>query len=194
MTDPGGSEVPESGLKRWARKTIAIAKTIGWSGVGAIVAVLALILTVMQQQSFRLDKRAWVTTSRFQVQRLGSETTFMGFFENSGETPARYVIATSGCRYEKPMSQEFDDFDAKQPEMAATQFASVVVIAPGGKYDGSIECARHEKDRKDPLYLYGVVTYSDIYDQKHRTDYCNWYTPEMKKLLTACSDFNRLVY
>jgi hypothetical protein len=94
-------------------------------------------------------------------------------FKNSGETPARKAkINVGSCASKKGIPSGFAFPPAPGPE-------PVVVIAPkGGAQDSfpipNAVLADIETEHAD-LIVYGEITYDDVFDKSHRTEFCAQY-------------------
>lgn len=115
------------------------------------------------------------------------ETDFVVLnIKNYGSTPAKDVTVTSSWKtqpfpYQLPQNFEYPDLKGHLPP-SLDLIKSKVVIHPGQEWKSKI--AVHDvspfidaSKQKVMLFLYGHVDYSDIYDQKHRTDFCYVYEP-----------------
>ncbi|HEU0118131.1 MAG TPA: hypothetical protein VFR09_05810 [Alphaproteobacteria bacterium] len=118
--------------------------------------------------------------------------------KNYGATPAQHV-ASQATWIGIPKSFVLDK-TYKYPTLASgnNDFTSESIIFPGQEYISEIQVKdvsvfKHAFAQENDFYLYGYISYKDIYNQKRTTNFCyrggfgdNGY------YLTPCPDYNNV--
>jgi hypothetical protein len=152
-------------------------------------------------EASRNDQRAWVGimgnvrpgnyTDRLFL-TFGSRTTFSIPMGNSGKSPAlkvRFLSKVDSYRTDIPFHTNYE-----QPIV----FHSVTVIQPGASTivptaPITVPVTQAAIDSVTGghaiLYLYGIVTYEDIFKRPHRTTFCMYLLPSLDTL-ASCSTYN----
>jgi len=150
----------------------------------------------------RLDKRAWVGLNKFASPSLddggtkkyikeGSRPVFRVFITNFGKTPARNMqnlidgrALLKGAPFE--------------PDYRLEGTVSNSVLSPGAEGIMDTNPPPHPLTAKQVeafttgeqvLYVYGKITYDDIFDVKHETTFCGYLASDLASFIT-CSTYN----
>ena len=170
--------------KRYWERQIRVSKWLNWITVGGGIVALGGLIAVyaqlqMMKTSLRTTERAWVTIQGPKLQAplaIGEIPSVYVRIQNSGRSPAlkvklRHSFGMPDMLAEGPMPPE---------EPPSTDDESSSVIAPG-EYQISIvpfgsplteEYLAHLKKGESTVFTYGTVTYFDIFDVKHQTNFC----------------------
>jgi hypothetical protein len=193
---------PDSG-PNWARRGI-----LTQAGLAAVI-LLALGLVYLKlddmhasingatdelRASTLLDQRAWIAPVEIDAPVIaGSPVSINIKVVNSGKTFARKIKTLPHCLIFRPPSA---------PDMAAmesqedTQSSALFFIAPGQQYTwpaaatgeglpkGVFDAIQAGQTR---LFIYGKITYDDIFKRHHRVAYCYVYEPKTSRWTEAAS-------
>lgn len=132
----------------------------------------------------RLDQRAWlaVTTITGEAPQAGQRFNVKIIVTNTGKTFAKNVRVSSFSR-SVPRDQPVPNF-AEEVEAGNVRIGedrSVGIMAPNATYtsplitEGGISAATTEDFRRGRtiLYIFGRITYDDIFDCPHWTTFCS---------------------
>lgn len=181
-----------SGSQRW---------TTIFTGVIAVATVIYAVvssrqLAVMHQQleNSQLDQRAWVGPVEAIMPKAGEKPEpHLGVkIMNSGKTPARRLLTKISTQYlpaEAEFAPSYKDNSVKpgvsviQPGMRINLFslATLGVMTPQ-EIDGV-------RTGRNILYLYGLITYEDIFGRPHSTRFCLYLQSDLSGF-NACSTYN----
>lgn len=168
-TDRPKESPVDRAVRRTAYATIAL----------AITSVLTICVLWNQLSEMRLENRAWVGVDGLISFDFKASPNFSVPFDvtNTGKTPALDVTmrATSKSR---PKGEKFTaTYSAPYSETP-----SVSVIQPQmhtilPTLPGPVTTAQYDSVKDGPyiLYVYGNITYKDIYKHAHETDFCVMY-------------------
>jgi hypothetical protein len=152
---------------------------------------------------FHLDQRAWVglvegSPARFKdgnasvYVKEGENTQFFFLVGNSGKTPAlktTFKITAAVLASDAPFVAKYE-----KPVSAPT----VGVVQPGVKFPLNTLPSRGiaTKEHIDALksgkwiyYIYGIISYEDVFERKHQTSFCVYLTPSLDQML-SCGSYN----
>jgi hypothetical protein len=145
------------------------------------------------QEAMRLDQRAWIVWAGTEgIPELDKPWTIRTHFTNSGRTPAKNVKVNCALRTAKADSAL--DFRVVQTDPTPT------IIAPN---DATTHCVLNpltvEKVTQEALnvfsrkeiiiFIYGFVTYDDIFRKPHWVIFCHAMEPDGKSWI-ACKTHN----
>ena len=156
------------------------------------------------QEQSRLDQRAWIGgveatpppftdgTSRVYIKE-GERIPIIGIvIINSGKTPARKIKTVQQMR-------AFANNIFKPVYVSDSPIKkSISVLHPGGRdtlpitpFDIIItkEMINEIRSGKIVLYIYGKITYEDIFGRGHRTTFCHFIDKDMKAIAN-CDTYN----
>ena len=141
-----------------------------------------------------LDQRAWIAPVEIDAPVVaGSPVSINIKVVNSGKTFARKIKTLPHCLIFRPPSA---------PDMAAmeaqddTQASALFFIAPGQQYTwpaaatgeglpkGVFDAIQAGQTR---LFIYGKITYDDIFKKHHRIAYCYVYEPKTSRWTEAAN-------
>ncbi len=154
-------------------------------------------------ENFRLDQRAWVgpihvilpeyVANGKQVYIKEGQPMKIGVFvANSGKTPALKVKNNFATRFLKA-GDEFDPNDhIKKPSIQASS-----VLQPGMNFSlKPLPEGNSSKSDVDDLtsgryilYMFGLITYEDIFGRPHTSKFCLSLSPDLQTF-TSCSIYN----
>ncbi len=145
------------------------------------------------RESFRVDERAWVGIGEpiKTPFKLGSQPYFGFFIVNTGKTPALnvwHVIKAKSYPKGEPFKPVYDPF-SKNP--------SLTPMFPGAKHSTITTTTHpiyqtdldHLGSGSDILYVYGIITYMDIFKVRHETHFCEYLLPNLSDF-AACKTYN----
>jgi hypothetical protein len=144
-------------------------------------------------ESSRLDQRAWVGPVDIVVSKLelGSPMELKVIIENSGKTPA---LNTTIFVRAKTLMKESDFIAAYE---TTDKNRSNYVIQPGVKTHVILDMQEKIiqshvdilKSGDEILYVYGKLSYDDIFNRSHETTFCSYLATDLKSI-TACRTNN----
>lgn len=182
----------------WKRPT---SWNIIFNGILALTTVFLGCIAYQQLKSSNLDQRAWVGPTSFihpgggaVYFREGSQPSFGVVITNNGKTPARN-IRVKIQRNTFPKGTPFDAkyFDEGGPESTAVLFPNQTFNLTTGSEARPLTARLVEMITTEEfiLYVYGMVTYEDVFGVKHRTTFCGYLTPDLTTFKT-CSTYNEI--
>jgi len=157
------------------------------------------------QEQSRLDQRAWVGATEMNppsfkdgditvyIKEGEKNTSFGVNIVNSGKTPARKVKNKQKITA-YPANAKFIPF---YPPINEREM-SVSVIQPGmksilyfGLFDDPLtkEQINSFREGENILYIYGEITYEDVFGKKHRTTFCSYLDKTLSKTF-QCQTYN----
>ena len=153
-------------------------------------------------KNFRMDERSWIGIEGFSPSPLVPNQKFVasGKVTNSGKTPALDVKITTTTHFsDEPVniakyarSPERDKGKGK-PRSVAVFFPGMVKYAIGGS-DFPLPQTAIERITKTGgegkfVYIFGEITYKDIFGEAHLTTFCFLYDPPNKDF-DPCETYN----
>ena len=153
---------------------------------------------------FHQDQRAWVgpiaafppmylVDGRQVYIKVGEKPLFGFSISNSGKTPARNLTAIiAGHAY--PSTQKFAPYYLPKPKNPGT----VGMLFPGIKMDVPTDPNTDVADTfhtglltsgKSIFYIYGKISYSDVFNKPHTTRFCSYVDKDLESL-TMCNTYN----
>ena len=143
--------------------------------------------------SIRLEQRAWVGVKHMRWRRefkKGEKLEAVISVENTGRTPALDVIVKKGSGTVYPTKKILS-----RPVRGET---ALIVIAPNNSFaslrtvsEGLTETdIRLLKSGERSVYVYGTITYLDIFKRTHKTGFCGFYTEDAFPALEFCRTMN----
>lgn len=148
----------------------------------------------IMQSNIRLEQRAWVGPVEAIMPKAGEKPEpHLGVkIMNSGKTPARRLLTKISTQYlpaEAEFAPSYKDDSVKpgvsviQPGMRINLFslATLGVMTPQ-EIDGV-------RTGRNILYLYGLITYEDIFGRPHSTRFCLYLQSDLSGF-SACSTYN----
>jgi hypothetical protein len=149
------------------------------------------------QDTTRLDQRAWVATNGIRAVPPveGQKFVVNVTVKNTGKTFARR-LSVSCCTRSAPVEMELLDFAQEIADMEQGRDRSVALLAPGGTYDGGStselgirkDIADDFRDGKTKVFIFGKITYWDVFECEHWTTYCSIFSAAGG--LEVCREFN----
>ncbi len=152
------------------RTTVAV---LAW-----LTSILALVMTGIQSRATEVAteraQRAWVTVDHSDLGNLlntSAPTLGMVFLKNSGPSPASNV---------RPTVRFVISYSTAPPwQLDRVHEVSVGIIGPGGTGSSAARLKPPSRDDvaaigsgKAHLFLYGIVTYDDIFGKSRWTKFC----------------------
>jgi len=188
--------VERSGMSRaefWTvflNAAIAIATLGGW-----FVAFKALRDT---QEATRIDERAWFGLTDPQhspkVEGGKEQQLWSITFTNSGKTPARDVVLTSGSVV---TNRPFASLGLPRA-LVGNPTIRAGAVQPGGRRVLPVmvpaltdQAVAAINDGSATLYVFGVVKYADVFQATHETDFCLIYDVAAISF-SPCETFNTM--
>lgn len=143
--------------------------------------------------SIRLEQRAWVGVKRMTWKgelKKGEKLEAVILVENTGRTPALDVIVKKGSGTLYPTK--------KLLSLPVRGEMVMIVIAPNNRFpslrtisEGLSEAdIRLLKSGERPVYVYGTITYLDIFKRTHKTGFCGFYNEDAFPGLEFCRTMN----
>lgn len=143
----------------------------------------------------RLEQRAWVGITIIKMRtefRPEEPIRFEVRVENTGITPALCIVVKKIVSSDPPNENTIDaPIDEPEP--------TKIVISPRNAFSGltkpirltekEVEVVRKKRAR---IYVFGTIHYRDIFDRKHKTTYCTFYTAEHHPNVEFCPWFNHM--
>ncbi len=149
-----------------------------------IQAEASLNATIAQSQ---LDQRAWVGAKAMELSVFAADKPITGvaLISNSGKTFALDTVIRVWIhpftkrvnQLPKPMLKEVSPM-----VIFPNQETLIFVSTPEAPQEADIAAIR---DKKIILYLYGKITYLDVFRKPHTTEFCGFF--DGKKNFTACT-------
>ena len=131
---------------------------------------------VTAQRAFVYPKS--ITKECFGPRRLKVATEFVEWvftpeWENSGATPTKRGLShVSWKRFPKGSGPETIQFGDQWPA-AGKRELSRIFVAPKTSISGlPVTISVHELRSGDPCFVWGWIEYDDIFDQRHRSEFC----------------------
>jgi hypothetical protein len=167
----------------------------------AVLAAIAIIqVTVMRQgmRQDRINQRAWVATAGIQASPpvAGNKFIVKVIVKNTGKTFARRVTVSCYTRA-APVEVGLLNFAQIVSDMERqAQGRSVALLAPDGTYGGGSssetgidkDTANDFIEGKTRIFIFGKITYTDVFDCEHWTTYCSILSASGG--LEVCEQFN----
>lgn len=167
-----------------------------FNGIVAMFTAATCLVTYWQYTAQLVDQRAWVGVVAPVVPelRVGERAIFSVRIMNSGKTPARKVLSHVGVRF---MSKD-KPLDILYQEPPPTQ--SHTILSPNMQMDISNpnpdpkkifteDRVNNVKNGNEVVYLYGKISYEDIFGYSHCRTFCVYLSPDFK-LNYACKVYN----
>ena len=147
------------------------------------------------EKAMRLDQRAWVGPVRISPFELRPEEVIPTIFiivRNSGKTPSMGMTSATAMQFVNP-GQSFEPILNKAPTPAP-----VDIIQPNGELylpvdlgttrlnDAAINRLR---SGESTLYVFGEITYSDVFGRAHFNRFCMFVAHDLKTL-NSCATYN----
>jgi hypothetical protein len=200
-TDANRDE-PGNGDKHWLDYATGV-----FAFIAAIGAILAAIFSGWQawiaSDTERRQLRAYVSFSTTNpIKMTSSEVTMV--IDNFGETPAKDVQIWSSWEF-VPFGQDLPaDFQfLVKPPCGGTavdqkMLPGPITIFPKNSYStygfhcpfDLVDLTRAERNEVS-AFTYGFISYFDVFDEKHRTNFCYLWYPAIKKAL-FCNRHNEV--
>lgn len=201
---PGGSSTAtvhqenngQSKRSCWKRPTTW---NITFNGILALTTVFLGCIAYQQLKSSNLDQRAWVGPTSFihpvgesVYFREGSQPSFGVVITNNGRTPARNLHVM----IQRQTFPKGTPFDAKYSDEGGPE--STAVLFPNQTFNLTTKPESRPLTARQvemittgefTLYVFGMVTYEDVFGIKHRTTFCGYLTPDLTAFQT-CSTYN----
>jgi hypothetical protein len=149
------------------------------------------------RETREIENRAYVVVKGIELLRapikLGEPNEGFVTYVNTGSTPARNVSFRSVARFIVPPLPNPPPLENLDPERAG----SLIVAAPGVELRGSTSPFKVDEDQfvtdladgKKTMFIYGVIKYTDIFDEVHETQFCGFYIPGIRSF-RICPTFN----
>lgn len=129
----------------------------------------------------RLDQRAWVGVKELHLTEALTANKHIEFVvevQNMGKTPGLNVTTRTQFSMDPPIDLKSIDLLGvdlgNRVVPPGTESYPSIVVFPGDRVLTEEEVAVLKK-RKTPLYLFGLITYEDIFGEFHRTRFCGVY-------------------
>ena len=145
--------------------------------------------------NIRLDQRAWVgvQSMRFKGERqLNQKLEVEIIVHNTGKTPGRDVMVKKTGGIVPQPTQKIIDAMSFEPETTS-------VILPSNTFSSlyNIGMTLSEADIKllegnTALYVFGVITYRDIFQRNHKTYFCGFYNRQEFPAIEFCPALNAM--
>lgn len=171
-----------------------------WSAVVGIAAIIQIFITIAQWQvmekTLKVDQRAWLTIRQSMLNSMlavGENPSFYMRVQNSGKSPAMKVRS----RVTFGIFESLPDGPIPPEHQIAGEVSSSL-IAPGeymrrpGELPTplTVETMEKLKIKQLSVFTYGTISYSDIFDNEHRTIFC-FFLPDISKTdLSPCQKWN----
>lgn len=155
-----------------------------FTGVAAFVAGLQWRVMHRQIAYIRLDQRAWVavTSITSNSPQIGQQFGAKIVVKNTGKTFARNLRVSCFSRL-APKEKTMNFSQIVEQEEALAKNRSVGVLAPDAVYgsgvsgEGTITQESFDRFRAgEILYIFGRVSYEDVFHRPHWTTYCSYIT------------------
>lgn len=131
-------------------------------------------------RQFHQDQRAWVNVVRESMDEIKEEKpiSFKVDITNSGRTPARKAIIES---YVTVADHDIPSEDELMRGAQQETPNSVGVLAPGVSFSapseittGAVLPVKAKLGSSGYIYIWGKITYQDVFTRKHETEYCGY--------------------
>jgi hypothetical protein len=164
----------------------------------------ARLATQATVDAFRLDQRAWVGPIEMGINdppiRTGSRLVATVVLTNSGKTPALHLYAlTSIYVFSKDvvLTPRYKVDKTDQPSYSVLQpgMKELITTLPVETVSGSGAGVLSSGDFEDIqsgkyiVYVYGKITYRDVFQREHTTKFCGFLNRNMTTL-RACKTYN----
>jgi len=146
----------------------------------------------------RNDQRAWVGTKAFAVKTLKeNEPLYVEVtITNTGRTPG-FIRSQCSTVYASYSAIDVDKF-ARSTERSCPPTESTGTLFPGEEYFIPIYTTKSlsksdvvaAKSETLFIYAFGEITYSDVFERSHKTDWCGVYSPKENRF-TACREHHQ---
>jgi hypothetical protein len=145
-------------------------------------------------EAFRLGQRAWVGVKGIRLKgerKEGERLEAVIIVENTGRTPALEVVVQKAVSAAYPTKEAL-----RQPVKGGK---AIFVLAPNNNFLSlktvteslsETDLRALESEKRGVFYLYGIITYKDIFDRRHETGFCAFYVKEAYPALEFCSTLN----
>jgi hypothetical protein len=150
------------------------------SGVVALIAVIGLWLT---RKQLRIDQRAWVGVHSIKGElEIGQTYVIVIELKNTGKTPAKNlkVIETSRSLARDERIRFTYDPDDTEPTAALLMPTGVQrirkIVLEGREVTPAVAHSIATGEYK--YVVYGTLTYSDVFGEKHWLRYYSWLAPD----------------
>jgi hypothetical protein len=166
------------------------------------------------EDSFRDDQRAWIGLEKFDVLQFDSKLPFKVQFiiRNTGKTPALHAkFGHAFCIYARRPEPPYDIiFPAIKGPCGDYEFQEVGAIPPSAEYHltGDEGPPLYPDPKKKwgeimndfqlirmhlkVVYMYGRITYRDVSDRPHQTDFCIYMSDPLTNTLFFCDHGNEM--
>ena len=140
----------------------------------------------------RLDQRAWVGPIETIVPPIGSTDHYGVLIVNTGKTPARKVFARISTKYIPTRSTFTATYirNVGQPSISVLQpnmRLQVMSLAYPQLINAREQAGIVSGD--STLYMYGIITYEDIFKKTRKTTFCLRMTRQMNRF-EGCDTYN----
>lgn len=170
-----------------------------FNGILALTTICLMVIAFKQCESSNLDQRAWVGPTSFirpadgsKYFKEGSQPSFGVVITNTGKTPA-LKINVMMQRHTFPKDTPFKDTynDTGGP-------SSTSVLFPGQTFNLTTMPEPNPLTARQvemvttgefTLYVYGIITYEDVFETTHQTTFCGYLTTDLTRF-QACSTYN----
>jgi hypothetical protein len=142
------------------------------------------------------QSRAWIGTKKMVLQEMISQEPVLVVIEihNSGNTAALRV-AVNYIAHASDVPLDIDKY-AKHPIEKSEGKPAIFTLFPNATMSlvaatGSTDALGVESisNGKKLLYVFGMITYFDVFDAKHHTRFCGLYDPTMK-IFGVCGSYD----
>ena len=167
-----------------------------FNGILAITTIFLGLIAYWQYNSSNLDQRAWVGPTSFihpgegcTYFKEGSQPSFGVVVTNTGKTPARKVeamIQRQTIKRGVPFNATYNDTGGP---------SSAIILFPGRTFNlttkpESLPLTAEQVEiittGEFTLYVYGAITYEDVFAIKHQTTFCGYLKPDLTSF-NACN-------
>lgn len=132
------------------------------------------------QGVMRLDQRAWVANAGMAMNppELGKKWNGYVAWSNSGKTFAKQ--GKPRCHWVVVVTKIQSEHDLMKLVPNTTTTESIGVLGPSAQYKtiieskGPIDVADKARIEGNYTYMWGEMTYKDIFERPHTTVYCSW--------------------
>ena len=148
--------------------------------------------------NMRIDNRAWVgfVNIRKDDEPLSVNTVVVVTFQNYGKTPADSCIVEVTYSYEHKMNIR------TLPKRNIKTFPSLIAVSPSQPIFSSVKLSEIIDNLRPIhidsinqglafLFVYGIATYKDLFDQHDTTTFCYYYDKRIKDF-AAYNRFNKM--
>jgi hypothetical protein len=183
--------------KKYKDRQIIIARWLNWiTAVGAIAAIAYGMIAYGQwrdaHSNFLIDQRAWVGPTsviqpEFKEPNSFSITTLIA---NTGKTPARNFRSKYSWNIilkDGPFQPNYDSLQGTLSNSVIFPNGQLALISVPIRLDEA-NLNRVTVTGEAFLYVYGELTYDDIFQSTHTTHFCMFYDRSLKP--GTCSTYN----